>query len=76
MMNKKTEKIVEKKTKNISSTNQAFHPQAASFWDCQTKEDRIARNLWLCFTMGILAVSCLILTLNKTAHITSLLGLS
>ena len=69
-------KTAEDRAKNVTSSKQAFHPEAISFWDCQTKEDRIARNLWLCFIMGILAFSCLLLTLSKANIINSLLGLA
>ena len=44
-----------------------------SFWDCKTKEDEIARNLWLCFMVGLLAFSCLILGLNKIDRFSDIL---
>lgn len=57
----------DKKEKNILNNVDAFLPDIISFWECKTKEDKTARNLWLCFTMGLLVVSYLIFALNGAA---------
>ncbi|MBY0462020.1 MAG: hypothetical protein K2Q34_02445 [Alphaproteobacteria bacterium] len=66
-MNKIFQNSHDKKEKNIPKDADSFLPDIISFWECETKEDKIARNLWLCFTMGLLVISYLIFALNGAA---------
>ena len=74
MINKMSQNTSDKKEKNLPSPTLALTLEAASFWDYKTKEDKIARNIWICFTMGLLTISCLIFILNGTARFSGLLS--
>jgi hypothetical protein len=53
-----------KKQQNQIMLPQSLHREVASFWDYETKEDRIARNLWIYLMIGLATFSCLVFYLN------------
>ncbi|NBT86026.1 MAG: hypothetical protein EBT45_05970 [Alphaproteobacteria bacterium] len=53
-----------KKQQNQVMLTQNLHRGAVSFWGYETKEDRIARNLWIYLMIGLATFSCLVFYLN------------
>jgi hypothetical protein len=53
-----------KKQQNLVVLSQNVSQVVTSFWDYETKEDRVARNLWIYFMIGLVTFSFLVLSLN------------
>ncbi|MBY0281287.1 MAG: hypothetical protein K2W94_03915 [Alphaproteobacteria bacterium] len=53
-----------KKQQNQIVLHESASQVTTSFWGYETKEDRVARNLWIYFMIGLVTFSFLALSLN------------
>ena len=59
-----SEKNLDVKQKYDVVSHQNSPQGSVSFWNYETKEDRLARNLWIYFMIGLVTFSCLIFCFN------------